>query len=98
MVMLDTFRALHEHDHKFACYCPTCERWALLDLEDQLRQCERMAELQHGFAVVARFTDAAISGGTTARPGYQRMLAAPRRREFDIIVAEDASRLSALES
>jgi len=33
MVTLDTFRALHEHDHKLAWYCPTCERWAVLDLE-----------------------------------------------------------------
>jgi len=30
MVTLDT---LHEHDHKLACYCPTCERWAVLELE-----------------------------------------------------------------
>jgi hypothetical protein len=33
MVTLDTFRALHEHDHKLACYCATCERWEVLDLE-----------------------------------------------------------------
>ena len=30
---LDTFRALHEHEHKLACYCATCDRWAVLDLE-----------------------------------------------------------------
>ena len=33
MVTLDTFRALHEHDHQLAAYCPTCERWAVLDLK-----------------------------------------------------------------
>ena len=33
MVVLDTFRALQEHDHKLAAYCSTCERWAVLDLE-----------------------------------------------------------------
>jgi hypothetical protein len=33
MVTLDTLRALHEHDHQLAAYCPTCERWAVLDLE-----------------------------------------------------------------
>jgi hypothetical protein len=32
VVTLDTLRALHEHDHKLAAYCPTCERWAVLDL------------------------------------------------------------------
>ncbi len=33
MVTLDTLRALHEHEHKLAAYCATCERWAVLDLE-----------------------------------------------------------------
>ena len=33
MVTLDTLRALHEHDNKLACYCSTCQRWAVLDLE-----------------------------------------------------------------
>ena len=33
MVILDTFRALHEHQHQLAAYCATCERWAVLDLE-----------------------------------------------------------------
>jgi hypothetical protein len=33
MIRLDTFRALHEHDHQLAAYCATCERWAVLDLE-----------------------------------------------------------------
>ena len=61
-------------------------------IEDQLRVCERLAE-QHDFKVVARFTDAAISGGTTTRPGYQAMLDAARRNEFDAIIAEDTSRL-----
>ena len=61
-------------------------------IEDQTRTCERLAE-RHGFAVVAKFSDAAISGGTANRPGYQRMLTAARAHEFDVIVAEDTSRL-----
>ena len=61
-------------------------------IEDQLRVCRRVAGL-HGFDVVATFEDAAISGGTANRPGYQGLLAAARRRDFDVIVAEDASRL-----
>lgn len=61
-------------------------------IEDQQRVCERIAKT-HGFDVVETFEDAAISGGTTQRPGYQRMLSAARRREFDVIVAEDTSRL-----
>src|SRR5579863_8475522 len=61
-------------------------------IEDQHRVCQRLAE-RHSFTVVARFSDAAISGGTAERPGYQALLAAARRHEFDVIVAEDTSRL-----
>jgi hypothetical protein len=32
-IRLDTFRALHERNHKLACYCSHCQRWAELDLE-----------------------------------------------------------------
>lgn len=61
-------------------------------IDDQFRVAERLAE-RHGFTVVARFSDKGISGGTTQRPGYQRLLAAARRHEFEVIVAEDTSRL-----
>ena len=61
-------------------------------IDDQMRVCERIAE-REGFEVVARFSDAAVSGGTSRRSGYQRMLAAARRHEFEAIVAEDSSRL-----
>ncbi len=59
-------------------------------VEDQYRLCEGIAE-RNGFTVTARFSDAAISGGTASRPGYQKMLAAARRQEFDAIVAEDSA-------
>jgi DNA invertase Pin-like site-specific DNA recombinase len=61
-------------------------------IEDQVRVYERLAH-QHGFELVAGFTDAAVSGGTATRAGYQEMLDAARRGEFDVIVAEDTSRL-----
>jgi len=61
-------------------------------IEDQHRVCERLAE-RHGFTVCARFADQAISGGTTQRPGYQKLLTAARAHQFDVIVAEDTSRL-----
>jgi site-specific DNA recombinase len=61
-------------------------------IADQHRVCERLAE-RNGFRVVVRFSDAAISGGTTQRPGYQSLLKAARLGEFDVIVAEDTSRL-----
>jgi site-specific DNA recombinase len=46
-------------------------------IEDQFRVAERIAE-RHGFTVVAKFADQAMSGGTTQRPQYQRVLTAAR--------------------
>jgi site-specific DNA recombinase len=61
-------------------------------VDDQFRQCEKTAR-EHGLEIVSRYSDAGISGGTTDRPGYQAMLSAARRREFDVLIAEDISRL-----
>jgi site-specific DNA recombinase len=61
-------------------------------IEDQFRVCQRLSE-RHGFKVVERYSDAAISGGTTVRPGYQELLRAARDKQFNIIIAEDTSRL-----
>jgi site-specific DNA recombinase len=68
------------------------EKQSEASIEDQFRVCERIAE-RESFDIVARFSDAALSGGTSSRPGYQALLRAARRREFDVIVAEDSSRL-----
>jgi site-specific DNA recombinase len=68
------------------------EKQSAASIPDQLRLCQRLAE-RHEFTVVAKFSDAAISGGTASRPGYQDMLSAARRHEFDAIIAEDTSRL-----
>lgn len=61
-------------------------------IDDQIRSCERLAKVQ-GFVLAGSFSDAGISGGTADRPGYQAMLTAARAGLFDIIIAEDVSRL-----
>jgi site-specific DNA recombinase len=61
-------------------------------IEDQFRECERVAKAS-GLEVVARFEDRGISGGTATRAGYQALLAAARNHEFDVMIAEDISRL-----
>jgi DNA invertase Pin-like site-specific DNA recombinase len=48
------------------------EKQSADSIEDQFRVCERLAE-RNGLQVVKRYSDAAISGGTTRRPGYQAM-------------------------
>jgi len=61
-------------------------------IDDQNRECERVAKAS-GLEVVSHFEDKGISGGTATRPGYQALLTAARRGEFDVIVTEDISRL-----
>jgi site-specific DNA recombinase len=61
-------------------------------IEDQFRACERVA-VASGLEVLVHFADRGLSGGTAERPGYQQLLSVARRGEFDVIVAEDISRL-----
>ncbi len=64
-------------------------------LEDQERLCRQEADRQ-GFDVVAVWKDAALSGQLSEhhRPGFKAMLAAAQARAFDVLIADDASRLS----
>ena len=62
-------------------------------IDDQVRVCRRYAELQ-GFMVSAVYDDPAISGASTLRPGYQKLLEDARHGVFEIIVAEGLDRLS----
>lgn len=74
----------------YARYSTDLQRGESID--DQFRECERVA-LAQGFEVVARYSDAGISGGTADRPGYQSLLRDARGKVFDIVLAEDLSRL-----
>ena len=62
-------------------------------IEDQVRQCRRRIE-QEGWSLTEVYSDAAISGATTLRPGYQKLMEDGLKGEFDIIVAEALDRLS----
>ena len=62
-------------------------------IEDQVRNCLKLIEV-HGWQMVGIYSDRAISGATTLRPDYQRLLADGRNRAFDVIVAEGLDRLS----
>lgn len=61
-------------------------------INDQFRACDRTAA-SNALDVVGRFEDRGISGGTAERPGYQALLRAARNGEFDVVIAEDISRL-----
>jgi DNA invertase Pin-like site-specific DNA recombinase len=62
-------------------------------IEDQARNCRRRAEAE-GWGVVREFADAAMSGSDSNRPQYQAMIAAAMRREFDVLLLDDLSRLT----
>jgi site-specific DNA recombinase len=62
-------------------------------IEDQVRQCR--ARIDHeGWQRGEVYSDHAISGATTLRPGYQKMLEDARAGRFEVLVAEALDRLS----
>jgi site-specific DNA recombinase len=62
-------------------------------IDDQIRLCkEKIA--REGWTLAQVYRDAAISGATALRPGYQAMLEGAREAAFDVVVAEVLDRLS----
>jgi DNA invertase Pin-like site-specific DNA recombinase len=62
-------------------------------IEDQIRVCRAHIE-QQGWDYLTAYTDPAISGASTLRPGYQKLLEDARSHDFDVVVAEALDRLS----
>ena len=62
-------------------------------IEDQVRQCRARIE-QEQWQLGEVYSDHAISGATTLRPGYQKMLEDARAGRFEVLVAEALDRLS----
>jgi site-specific DNA recombinase len=68
-----------------------------VSIEDQLRKCEQYAT-EHGWRLLKEhiYSDEEVSGATLQRPGLKQLLAEAESpvRTFDVILAEDTSRLS----
>jgi site-specific DNA recombinase len=63
-------------------------------IADQTALCRTVCD-RAGFTLVATYEDRALSGASTgARAGFQAMMQAAARREFDVVVAEDVDRIS----
>jgi site-specific DNA recombinase len=62
-------------------------------IEDQVRICRARAE-REGWVIAETFTDYAVSGSTTLRPGYQALMSAMRSGSVDVVLAESLDRLS----
>jgi DNA invertase Pin-like site-specific DNA recombinase len=75
----------------YARYSSETQREASID--DQLRICRARAE-REGWQVVQVFHDAAFSGATTLRSGYQTLMATMRQGAFDLVLAESLDRFS----
>jgi site-specific DNA recombinase len=90
----DTERKTGEAMTRATIYCRfSTENQRETSLDDQARNCERFAG-REGWQITSRFQDKAISGTKQDRAGYQAMLAAAKRREFDVLLVDDLSRLS----
>lgn len=73
----------------YARYSTDLQRDA--SLEDQLRNCRAYAARQ-GWPEPTVYSDAAISGARSDRPGYRALLAEASR--YDVVLVDDISRLS----
>jgi len=62
-------------------------------IEDQTRICRARAE-REGWDIIEVFADAAISGATMLRPGFQALLTAMERGAVDVVLTESLDRLS----
>jgi DNA invertase Pin-like site-specific DNA recombinase len=62
-------------------------------IADQIRTCRIFANGQ-GWQVLQEYHDAAISGATLMRAGFQALMAAAMAREVDVVLAESLDRFS----
>lgn len=62
-------------------------------IEQQIAECEQYAR-QNGLQVVGTYEDRAISGKKDNRPGFQRMLRAAERHEFQVLLAYKSNRIA----
>jgi site-specific DNA recombinase len=69
------------------------EQQRATSIDDQIRLCKEKI-VREGWSLVQVYRDAAISGATTLRAGYQAMMEGAREAEFDVVVAEALDRLS----
>ena len=61
-------------------------------IEDQVEVCRRYAT-ERGWTITGTYTDAAISGASRFRPGFQKLLSEAGHKLFDIVICEAVDRL-----
>jgi DNA invertase Pin-like site-specific DNA recombinase len=84
---------VHLKDQRVAIYARySTDRQNPRSIEDQVRLCRERVE-RDGGTVAEVFSDAAISGSVSSRPGIDALLAAVRARAVTTVVVEDLSRV-----
>jgi site-specific DNA recombinase len=73
----------------YARYSSDLQREA--SIEDQVRICRQHID-REGWTLVTTYSDAATSGASRLRPGYQKLLEDARAGAFDVVVAEALDR------
>src|SRR6266851_3664902 len=63
-------------------------------IADQQRTCRAYADRQKDWVVVADYTDAAMSGASLMRPGFQSLMRAALAGAFEVVLAESLDRFS----
>jgi site-specific DNA recombinase len=74
----------------YARYSSDLQREA--SIKDQIEVCRRYAEAR-GWTIVGTYKDAAISGASRFRPGFQKLIADAAGRRFDVVICEAIDRL-----
>ena len=69
------------------------DRQSNASIGDQQRICQRLID-DRGWIFAQEYSDAAISGASLQRPGYQQLLDDARNGFFDVVVAEGLDRIS----
>lgn len=62
-------------------------------IEGQLRVCEQYAQ-NHGYAILEKYIDRAMTGTNDNRPDFQRMIKDSAKREFEYIIVYKIDRFS----
>ena len=80
--------------NRYAIYARySSDRQAETSIDDQIAVCKKHIEASGG-TVVQTFTDYAISGAKSERPGLLELMAQAQSGKFDVVVAEALDRLS----
>ena len=66
---------------------------SVASIDDQVHQCGKLIATR-GWAKGPVYSDAAISGASHHRPGYQKMILDAKAGKFDVLVSEGLDRLS----